>query len=205
MHQYTVLGVALVVATALLSGCGGKAADSDAGSAPVTGAPTADEAEMTEPDAQDAPDAEAGTEEKASEDGGFSISGEGFEFKAGDDGITIKSDEGEASMQFGEGAAIPKGFPKDVPMYDGLAITGAISGALGEEGYSVSGTTADGVAEVADTLKAAAEREGWKEEVVMSQGSDTRMLSYSKDKRNLTYIVTKSDEGASVQITVAGE
>lgn len=191
---------------AVIVGCGGKASEGDgagdSGDA-TTDAATTEEIADAFADETDSETAD-GTADSA-DDGGFSISGDGFEFNAGDSGITIRSEDGDVSLQFGDDAAIPDNFPEDAPVYDGLVITGAASGAIGQEGFSVTGQTPDPVAKVAEALKVAAEGEGWKEEMVMSQGSDTRMMSYSKDGRALNYVVSRTDDQTSVHITVAAD
>jgi len=191
---------------AAIVGCGGKASEGD-------GASDADDAttdaatteEITDAFADETASETADDTADASDNGGFSISGDGFEFNAGDSRITIRSEDGDVSMQFGDDAAIPENFPDDAPVYDGLVITGAASGALGQEGFSVTGQTPDPVAKVAEALKVAAEGEGWKEEMVMSQGSDTRMMNYAKDGRALNYVISRSDDQTSVHITVAAD
>lgn len=198
------IGMALVwaLALAVIVGCGGKASNGDG--AGDSGDATTDAA-TTEETTDAFADETADETADAGDDGGFSISGDGFEFNAGDSGITIRSEDGDVSLQFGDDATIPDNFPEDAPVYDGLVITGAASGALGQEGFSVTGQTPDPVAKVAEALKVAAEGEGWKEEMVMSQGSDTRMMSYSKDGRALNYVISKSDDQTSVHITVAAD
>lgn len=183
---------------AVIVGCGGKASEGD-------GAGDSGDATTDAATTEEATDAFADETADSSEAAGFSISGDGFEFNAGDSGITIRSEDGDVSLQFGDDATIPDNFPEDAPVYDGLVITGAASGAIGQEGFSVTGQTPDPVAKVAEALKVAAEGEGWKEEMVMSQGSDTRMMSYSKDSRALNYVVSRTDDQTSVHITVAAD
>lgn len=77
-----------------------------------------------------------------------------------DDGISIKTDEGE----FESSTQLPDNFPAEVPLYANAELTSSTStrdNASGDETFIVSYTTGDSSAMVTDFYKSALNANGW--------------------------------------------
>ena len=139
---------------------------------------------------------------KQSEDGSVVVRGpEGQMVMSGDgDAFTIAGEEGAMTMTAGVKAAIPEGFPADVPVYDGLTLNFA-SSMPGDGAFSVSGQTKDGPEKVAGFYKDALTGQGWTEQATMTQPQMT-FMGFTKDDRNLTINIESSTEDTNVTIAV---
>jgi hypothetical protein len=126
---------------------------------------------------------EAGTDGKA--DVNVSKDGEGFTITGTEDGETM-------TMKMGDQAKLPDNFPKDIPMYEGLALM-VVTSMGADEGHMVQGTTADALDKVVAFYKKEVAAKGWKEEMVQSQ-ADVHMLIYSKEKRSLNVTIGKDED-----------
>lgn len=130
--------------------------------------------------------------------------GESFKMSTKDNSTSVEKSDG-SKMVMGEAAAVPANFPKDVPLYEGMKLT-MVAFDAPQEMFSISATTPDSVAKVADFYKEKAKANGWAEEVSIAQGGDQMYtLGYSKEKRNLNVMVMKTDEGTGIQITTGNK
>jgi len=178
-----VAGLVMAVAAA---GCGGGTDPADNEAAPAEAAEAAEAAE---------------TAETGNEPGGFNLQ------VGGEDGpvsLQINTPEGGMSFSAGDKAEIPKDFPSDVPVYEGLRLQAA--GKMGG-GFTVSGVSADSVDAVATFYKDTLTGDGWSEEMSMDQGGDSpvRLRTYKKGGRIVNLAIATGDEGTQVTITTAAE
>ena len=108
---------------------------------------------------------------------------------------------GTVAIQSGEGAKIPADFPKDVPLYDGLAVLQAMSDTASGM-FNVTG----GVAAAPDTVmafyKEKTAAQGWTETMSMNAG-DMQTLMCEKDDRALSVMVSKDGEKSTLSVSVS--
>ncbi len=120
-----------------------------------------------------------------------------------EDQVSIKTDEGE--MTIGQGAELPEGFPEAVPVYPMEISSSWKSVEDGKDTFSVSGLTADSEEAVFNWYKS--ELGGWNIENEFSSQSDGEnfySISANNGTYNLILLITESDEGTIVSITVTG-
>jgi hypothetical protein len=129
-------------------------------------------------DAAEAADAEAGVEADA--DGGVSTA------KSTQDGAT---------------AALPEGFPADVPVYPGLVLHTA---AAMPGGHSVQGTTDDDADAVAAFYTRQMASQGWTQDADAEQSPVTQTLSFEKDGRTTSIDLLPTGDRTAVLITSLG-
>jgi len=115
------------------------------------------------------------------------------------DAMTVTTKDGTSS--FGEGAKVPDNWPSDVPVYSGLKV---LAGVATPQAFTVSGTTPDALDKISAYYKDQAEKNGWTKETEMTQDKLT-MLSYKKEKRSLSVIVSTDGPEQSISITVGNE
>jgi hypothetical protein len=112
--------------------------------------------------------------------------------------ITIKDKQGEMTMTQGGGAQLPDGFPNDVPVYPGAAIT---MSAKQPKAFMVMLTSKDDKKKVADTYKSTLKAQGWEEGSSMDMG-DVTSLEYKKEKEKRTLVIGISKDNAGSRITL---
>ena len=117
-----------------------------------------------------------------------------------DKGLSIKgrTESGEVEMTAGDQARVPDGFPKDIPLYAGAELR---SGMKVEQGFSVSLTTTDQVAAVAEWYQKRMEKEGWTQKTSMNMGVQM-MFMYEKDGRTANMVVAENPRGEGTMITL---
>lgn len=120
--------------------------------------------------------------------------------------MTVSGGDGQTQMTMGAQAKVPDGFPKDVPLYPGMAMQMAMSGGA-ENAFSLQATTKDSLDKVAAYYKAQAEKQGWSEEMSMNQGGDQpmKMLNYSKEGRVINLVLAVADGETQISLTTATE
>ena len=125
------------------------------------------------------------------------------EVDVGEEGVSIKTDEGE--MTIGEGAELPEGFPKVVPVYPGMQITTSWKGTEdGKETFSVSALTSDLGSTVFDWYKS--ELGGWENEgefTSESGGESTFTISADNGTYSVVVMIMESDEGTVVTLAAS--
>lgn len=108
---------------------------------------------------------------------------------------------GTVAIQSGEGTKIPADFPKDVPLYDGLAVLQAMSDTASGM-FNVTG----GIAAAPDTVmafyKEKTAAQGWTETMSMNAG-DMQTLMCEKDDRALSVMVSKDGEKSTLSVSVS--
>ncbi len=191
----TFLGCAVLLLAGLAVGCG-KAADQAA----TTVAEKAIEASL----AQDGKsvdvkiDQDGGTVTLSSDEGEMVISND-------DETFSLKAAQaGGISVVSGKGAALPKDFPKDVPLPEGLKINTVQS--MGENNmFTVMGNAPGSVKDVAKALRSKAAQQGWKTEQTFSQSGVMEHISCKKSGRTLNIMVMGEGGKTTVSITTGKE
>ena len=119
-----------------------------------------------------------------------------------EEGISIKTDEGE--MTIGTGAELPDGFPGVVPVYPDMEIiTSWRSVDDGKENFSVSGISSDPGEKIFDWYKS--KLSGWDIDSEFSSEQDNEMM-YSLNTNNGTYnvsvLIIESEDEITVVLNV---
>jgi hypothetical protein len=118
--------------------------------------------------------------------------------------VTVATGEGTATLAQGSGSVVPADFPKDVPIYPGGKVTGAVASAGSvRSGHMLTIQTSDAPEKVADFYKTALS--GWKPELdVASSDGRTLMLQSPDRKRTVMLNATHGSGGKTdVALTVA--
>ena len=108
---------------------------------------------------------------------------------------------GTVAIQSGEGTKIPADFPKDVPLYDGLAVQQAMSDTASGM-FNVTGGVAAAPETVMAYYKEKTAAQGWKETMSMNAG-DMQTLMCEKDDRALSVMVSKDGEKSALSVSVS--
>ena len=161
-----------VVLSGLIAGCGGKASE-------TVGEKLA---------------------EKALEEAIEASGGEKVDVDVAEDSLSIKVEDEGVELVMGEQVDVPDDFPKDVPIYPGAKVFGAIS-LKEDQQFTVQAKTSDSPDKVVDYYQKELAGNGWIEEMTMSQ-PELKMLTYSKDGRTVSAMVAKEDEGTVITLTV---
>lgn len=112
--------------------------------------------------------------------------------------MTIKTKDGEVVISGGDSASIPADFPKDVFVEKSAKIRLAMKN---PEGFVINLETGVAVPKAAETYDAGMKAQGWVLDASMDMG-ETRSLTYKKDTRQTTIIVSKSGKATAVMIAV---
>jgi len=212
MRNFTTIGLVLFLTIAVftLTGCGEKVAE------------TLTERAMEKAMAEDGTeadvqlDAKTGSMSIKSKDGDKDV-----EVKIEDGGMTIKSKDGEvvsmssddgetftmttgagkASVAVGQGAKIPEGFPKDVPVYAGVKIHMASADPDGGS-FSVQAMSDDPPEKIAEFYKKEMKANEWVEAegMVTTGGSAMHMLNFEKGDNTAVIIVMAQEGKTSLSI-----
>lgn len=124
------------------------------------------------------------------------------EVDIGEEGVSIKTEEGEVTV--GGGTELPEGFPKVVPVYPDIEILSSLkSTEEGKQTFTVSALTSDSGSTVFDWYKS--NLGGWEIESEFTSESEGETFS-SISANNGTYIfvvtIIETDEGTALGIAV---
>ena len=108
---------------------------------------------------------------------------------------------GTVAIQSGDGTKVPADFPKDVPLYDGLAVLQAMSDTASGM-FNVTGGVAAAPDAVMAFYKEKTAAQGWTETMSMNAG-DMQTLMCEKDDRALSVMVSKDGEKATLSVSVS--
>lgn len=127
------------------------------------------------------------------------------ELNSADGTFTVKAKEGGTQVSFGEqGAALPEGWPVDVPVAEGISIL--VSQSSSSDGqFLVTGSVGKSVTELVDFYKQALVENGWTEEEVTSMnmpGMEMSNLRYSKATRTVTANIAQQGETTHLTLVV---
>jgi hypothetical protein len=114
------------------------------------------------------------------------------------DKTTIKTAEGQMTVNSGANQPLPASFPADAFLPDGYSVkTSAEFGGATILDLQVPGD----MAAVADAASQGMQAKAWKQSMSMNQ-NDARMLMFEKDGRVATYTVTKDPDGPGSRLAV---
>ena len=115
--------------------------------------------------------------------------------------MTVKTDKGEVVVTAGGGATIPADFPKDVFVAQDakMLATTSIPGT-----FSLTMESKDGAEKLMEKYVAEMKAQGWKTESTMNMG-ETLMTSFAKDTRKTSVVMSKSDKGSQIILTVTDD
>jgi hypothetical protein len=109
--------------------------------------------------------------------------------KVGDDEVTF-SDE--------KSGTVPEGFPADVLVYKGTAVTMSLKQ---KDGFMLMLATTDAADTVAKSYREAMAAQGWSEEADMQVGGQTSLI-YKKDERSASVTVGAADGKTVINLVV---
>ena len=117
------------------------------------------------------------------------------------DEMTITSDDGKTTFRAGGAGKMPADFPADVYLVAGADVVSSISS---PDGLNLTLKTASSKADVVAKYTEEMKAQGWTTKTTMDMG-ETAMLSFAKDDRMASVIVTVEDGSTSINLTVATE
>ncbi len=131
--------------------------------------------------------------------------GEKVEVDTGSKNVKVTTKDGTAVFAGGAGTVVPDSFPKDVPVYPGGKVTGAVSGSQqGSSGQMVTFETPDSPEKVVDFYKG--KLTGWKNSMEMASGNGKMLVMVSADeKRSVTVTATPGAGKTTVSLTVGSK
>ena len=111
------------------------------------------------------------------------------------DKVTLKTEQGQMTMQAGESLPLPANFPKDVYLPDDYAVNSVMD----LEGVNVLSLRAPGkVPALFADARAAMARQGWKETMAMQHSVDNALLAFEKEQRAATLSFNDDSEDGVV-------
>lgn len=125
------------------------------------------------------------------------------EVDIGEEGVSIKTDEGE--MTIGGGAELPEGFPKVVPVYPDMQIVSSWKATEdGKESFSVNGISSDPGKEIFDWYKS--QLSNWDtEESEFTSGDESSYSIYAyaiNDAYDVYVWISESGDEVTVMLGV---
>lgn len=131
--------------------------------------------------------------------------GEKVVVDSGSKNVTVTTKDGSAVFAGGAGTVVPENFPKDIPIYTGGKVTGAVSGAQqGSSGQMVTFETPDSPEKVIDFYKG--KLTGWANSMEMASGNGKMLVLVSPDqKRTVSVTATPAGGKTSVSLTVGAK
>jgi len=117
------------------------------------------------------------------------------------DGGTVRfsSEDGDVVISGGDGAKLPKSFPKDIPVYKGASVLQ--SAVHNETEFSVTLQTKDSMRKVADYYRSTMKSKGWTEEQVLDTGNQS-IQAYTKGDQGANVMVMKGEEQTVITMAV---
>jgi len=134
-----------------------------------------------------------------------SIEGEDGEAEVniGEEGVSIKSDEGEITM--GEDVDLPDDFPKVVPVYPDMKISSSWESTQdGKDTFSISASTSDPGSTVFDWYKS--QMTDWENEgeyTSKSDGYSTFNIAADNGTYSINVIIMETEEGTIVTLAAS--
>lgn len=112
--------------------------------------------------------------------------------KDGDSGsINIKTNDGQGSINYGENAKLPDGFPTDVPLYEPSTTVHASK--TSDKQYSAGLKTNSSVSDVVAYYRSELAKQGW-ESTHESSYADGAILNFKKGDRVVTLSVSNQKD-----------
>lgn len=115
-----------------------------------------------------------------------------------DGSVTIQTENGEVKTNVGEGTKLADGFPSDVPIFSPSTLMA--SSKAENSSFSAVAKTASSVGDVTNFYKTQMASQGWTTQLDSSSGDGT-LLTFAKDDRTASVVVTTSTEESSNEKT----
>ena len=113
--------------------------------------------------------------------------------------MTVNTGQGQMKIQSGNGLTLPADFPGDVYLPAGYQIENVMQmGPVNSVVLSVSGQAQGLAQEIAAKMQAG----GWKTALSMQSANQGAMLSFTRDKRSVTYSMSPAQETGKVSLSV---
>lgn len=131
----------------------------------------------------------------------------GVKVEDGGGSVTVKTDEGEATVK--SGAKIPEGFPESVPVYKGTIEAGSSMAAGASKTFTVVVLTEDDLDTVKEHYLKELPAKGWKIGMTLDTGTEASrgaMISAERDDLALTVTIEEQPgKGARVTLLVGSK
>jgi len=116
--------------------------------------------------------------------------------------VTVKSDSGESTATYGEGASLQQGFPSDVPIFEPSTLVA--SSKIDDKNYSASAKTSKPTSEVLAYYKTELVKGGW-ESTYEAVFENSAIATYKKGTRgvNITAGLQDNDPKEKTFFTVS--
>jgi len=111
--------------------------------------------------------------------------------------MKIATEDGEVEMSTGDSVSLPADFPKDVHVIKGAKVQMAMKV---PQGQMVQLQLSQSVKQVASVYDTEMKAQGWTQEAAMDMG-EAHSAVYHKDKRQVSLMISKTDDGSEVMIT----
>jgi hypothetical protein len=116
--------------------------------------------------------------------------------------MQVQGKDGQQTMQIGEDADLPAGFPEDVPLYPNWTILIAHSQEQNSV-FMIQAKSEDPLPQVAEFFTEHVPQNGWEETSGTSQGEKMKIVQYAKEDRTLSIVLNTAEKGTGVNVTVA--
>ncbi len=136
-------------------------------------------------------------EERVAEAAIERASGKDVDIERDGEQVTIKTDQGEMKMSAGEALPLPADFPRDVYLPGSYKVNSVMDmGPIKAINLTTDAKVSALFAEAGPAMKA----QGWTQKMAIQQAAGHAMLSFEKDKRNvsLSFSESRSVEGQTV-------
>jgi hypothetical protein len=134
----------------------------------------------------------------------------GGDVEIDDDGesVTIETEDGSMEITGGDGAAVPDGFPDDMPLYEGTIVLGQMMETPEGTAYNVGVETTDGAYEVADWYADEMASAGWTTTSELTNEAEGAIIvtrQAEKDGVMAQVVIAEEDGLTQIAVTVAAE
>ena len=121
-----------------------------------------------------------------------------------DDAVSLDmTTEDGASIQAGKGTKLPTSFPKDVPLYQPSTLL-MVHSQPDKQTYILQACSDDKPSAIADSLSAAATKQGWQQKMTTTaQGGTVRSITYEKAGRMLQVAITADGKQSMINIATS--
>ena len=117
---------------------------------------------------------------------------------------TFSTTSPQGTTTIGEGAKVPDGFPKDVPVYAGAKVMASITNNENGGMFSLNLETTEPLAKVSEYYKKEMAAQGWKTEQTTEMGGDSpmNMYNYTKAETSVMVMAVGEKDKTTIALTV---
>ncbi|MBI1317391.1 MAG: hypothetical protein GC168_00395 [Candidatus Hydrogenedens sp.] len=106
--------------------------------------------------------------------------------------MNLTTERGAETIQTGANVAMPEGFPKDIPVPDGVTLN-MVNTAANTKTFNIQAATSQTIEAIVAYYKKEAPAQGWTETTSTAMAGVMASLEYEKDDRVLRVIATGGD------------